>query len=140
MVKIKVIAVGKTKEDWIKEGIQHYLKLLKRYAEVNLVEIKEEKVTSSFSTKSALEKEAGRILDRLKQTDWCIALDVKGEYRSSEDFANFFEINLNQGYKEFTFIIGGPLGISPKVLESCPVRLSLSPMTFTHEMSRVILL
>jgi 23S rRNA (pseudouridine1915-N3)-methyltransferase len=140
LVKIKVIAVGRTKEDWIKEGIQHYLKLLKRYVEVNLVEIKEEKVIPSFSTKSVLEKEAGKILDILKQSSLCITLDVKGVYKSSEDFADFFEINLNRGYKEFTFILGGPLGISPKVWKVCPVRLSLSPMTFTHEMSRVILL
>jgi len=140
LVKIKVIAVGKTKEDWIKEGLQHYQKLLKRYAKVNLVEIKEERVAVSPSTKSILEKATDKILGLLSKSSLCIALDVKGACNNSEVFSNFFKENLNQGYNEFTFVIGGPLGLSPKVLDVCPLRLSLSPMTFTHEMSRVILL
>lgn len=140
MVKINVIVVGKTKENWIKEGIQHYRQLLKRYTEVKLVEIKEEKASVSPSAKSIIEKEADKILDSLNKSSLCIALDVKGECNNSEVFANYFRSNLNQGYNEFTFVIGGPLGLSPRVLSVCPFKLSLSPMTFTHEMSRVILL
>lgn len=140
MVKIRVIAAGKTKEDWIKQAILHYLKLLKRYAEVELVEIKTDKVTASLSTKFVLEKEAKKILVLLRSSDLNILLDVKGKCKSSEEFAGFFKSNLKQGYNEFTFILGGPLGVSPKIRETCPVKLSLSPMTFTHEMSRIILL
>jgi len=70
----------------------------------------------------------------------CIALDVKGASKSSESFAQFFEENLNRGYHELTFILGGALGLSQRVLDACSIKLSLSQMTFTHEMSRVILL
>jgi 23S rRNA (pseudouridine1915-N3)-methyltransferase len=140
LVKIKLILIGKTKEAWIKEGIRHYLKLLKRYTDVELVEIREEKVSVSASAKSIKEKEADKILGLLKKSCLCIELDVKGAYKSSADFADFFKINLNRGYGEFTFIIGGPLGLSPKIEKACPFKLSLSPMTFTHEMSRLILL
>lgn len=140
MVKIRIIAVGKTKENWIKQAVLHYLKLLKRYVEVELVEIKTDKIKTSLSIKSVLEKEAKKILVLLKPSDLNVLFDVKGKYRSSEEFADFFENNLKRGYNEFTFLLGGPLGVSPKIRETCSVKLSLSPMTFTHEMSRVILL
>ncbi len=140
MIRIKVIAVGKTKEAWINTGMLHYQKILKKYAEMDILEIKEEKIRKSLNFKSVLEKEANRILNSLADTSLGVALDVKGGYKSSEDFAKFFEGNLNRGCNEFTFILGGPLGLSPKVLDACRVKLSLSPMTFTHEMSRIILL
>lgn len=140
MIGIKMIVVGKTKESWIKEGISHYQKLLKKFAELKLVEIREEKITGSKDQKAILENEADKILTCLEKSRLCIVLDVKGENQSSESFAKFFEENLNRGYHEFTFILGGALGLSKKVLDVCPVKLSLSQMTFTHEMSRVILL
>jgi 23S rRNA (pseudouridine1915-N3)-methyltransferase len=140
LVKIKLIVVGKTKEVWIGEGIRHYLKLLKRYAEVDVVEIKEDKASLSAITKSIQQKQADKILSRLKKPCVCVTLDVKGIDRNSKEFADFFKVNLNQGHQEFVFVIGGPLGLPPKVQRACPLKLSLSPMTFTHEMSRVILL
>ncbi len=146
MVKIKVVAVGKTKEGWIKEGILYYQKLLKKYVELELVEIKEEKITRSRETITVLDAEAERILRYLKKSsyvdpsDLCIALDAKGKSLSSEDFAKLLEENLSRGYSEFVFILGGALGLSPKVLDACQIKLSLSKMTFTHEMSRLIFL
>lgn len=106
MISIKVIAVGKTKESWIKEGILHYQKLLKRYAKLKLVEIKEEKITGSKEVKAILEAEAEKTLSWVGKSSLCIALDVKGENKSSESFASFFEENLNRGYNEFIFILG----------------------------------
>jgi 23S rRNA (pseudouridine1915-N3)-methyltransferase len=140
LIKIKVIAVGKTKEGWIKEGILHYQKLLKKYAELKWVEIKEKKITVSKEAESILQDEAEKMLNTTSRSSLCIALDVKGESKSSESFANFFGENLNRGQSEFTFILGGALGLSRKVLDACQFKLSLSPMTFTHQMSRVILL
>jgi 23S rRNA (pseudouridine1915-N3)-methyltransferase len=140
LIKIVIIAVGKTKEQWIREGILHYRKLLKKYVELKLLEIKEETITSSKSAKSILENEAEKILSAINRSSLCIALDVKGENKSSESCAKFFEENLNRGQSEFTFILGGALGLSRKVLDACQFKLSLSQMTFTHEMSRVILL
>jgi 23S rRNA (pseudouridine1915-N3)-methyltransferase len=140
LVKIKVISVGKTKENWIKEGISHYQKLLKRYAELQLVEVKEEKITKSRDPEDVLGAEAQRILKHLDTTGLSIALDCKGGELSSEEFAGWLGEKLSLGQGEFTFVLGGALGLSRKVQRACSFRLSLSRMTFTHEMSLVILL
>jgi 23S rRNA (pseudouridine1915-N3)-methyltransferase len=140
MVRIKVILVGKTKEPWIKEGISHYEKLLRKYVQLELIEVKEERISTSREKQSVLAAEAEKILKHLMKSSLPICLDVKGESLSSEAFAQRLEENLNRGYNDFTFILGGPLGLSQKLCESCTIKLSLSEMTFTHEMSRVILL
>ena len=146
ILQIKIIAVGKTKEGWIKEGTAHYEKLLRGYAELQLLELQEEKITRSRRPESILETEAERILKILEHShskgplELCLALDVSGRHLSSDGFARLLEQNLGRGYSRFNFVIGGALGLSRKVLDSCSANLSLSPMTFTHEMSRIILL
>lgn len=140
MIRVKLITVGKIKENWIKEGVEHYKRLLKPRVDLDIAEIKEEKITDPHSAKYVLEKEAGRILSSLEKSSLGIALDVRGENMSSEDLAKFIEMCLNRGNNAFTFIVGGASGLSPKVISVCPVRLSLSRMTFTHEMARIILL
>jgi len=140
LIRVKLIMVGKIKENWIREGVGYYKKLLKPHVDLDIVEIKEEKITDPRSVKYVLEKEADRILSSLEETGLGIVLDVKGENMSSEGLAKFFEMYLNRGENAFTFIVGGASGLSPKVINVCPVKLSLSRMTFTHEMSRIILL
>ena len=140
MVKIRVISVGKTKESWIKEAISHYQKLLKRYAELQLIEIKEEKITKSRDTEDILNAEAQRILKNLDTSILSVALDRAGKKMSSEELAGWLGEGLSLGQGEFTFVIGGALGLAPKVQRACSLRLSLSAMTFAHEMSLVILL
>lgn len=140
LVKIKLIVVGKTKEDWIKEGIEHYRKLLKKYVELKIIEIKEEKIIRSKDEKIILDSEGERIAKYLKKDALCIALDVNGDEFTSEEFAKLFQKSLNRGYNNFAFIIGGALGLSKRILDACPIKLSLSQMTFTHELSRIIIL
>lgn len=140
MVKIKLIVVGKTKEDWVKEGINHYQKLLKKYVDLKIIEIKEEKITRAKDEKTILDSEGERIVKHLEKNALCIVLDAKGKEFSSEGIANLLKENLNRGYNHFIFILGGALGVSKKILEVCPVKLSLSQMTFTHELSRIIIL
>ena len=140
MVKVKLILVGKTKDAWIREGIGHYQKLLQKYAEFQIIEIKEEKITRSKDEKNILGAEGQRVSKYLKKDTLCMALDVRGYELSSEEFADLLEKSLNRGHNSFTFILGGALGISEKILQACPVKLSLSRMTFTHELSRIILL
>ena len=140
MIRVKLIMVGKIKDNWIREGVEYYKNLLKPHVELKMVEIKEEKLTDPRSVKYVLEKEADRILSSLEEPSLGIVLDVKGEEKSSEDLAKFFEACLNRGENAFTFVVGGASGVSPKVINACPVKLSLSRMTFTHEMSRIILL
>jgi 23S rRNA (pseudouridine1915-N3)-methyltransferase len=140
LVKVKLIVVGKTKEDWIKEGIKHYLKLLKKYVDLEIVEVKEEKITKSKDEKSILDSEGERIAKYLEKNALWIALDIDGEKFTSEEFAKLFEKSLNRGYSNFALIIGGALGLSKKILGGCLIRLSLSRMTFPHELSRIIIL
>jgi 23S rRNA (pseudouridine1915-N3)-methyltransferase len=140
LVKIKLIVVGKTKENWIKEGIRHYQKLLAKYVDLEIIEIKEEKITKSKDEKIVLDSEGEKIARYLKKDALRIALDVDGDEFTSEEFAELFEKSLNCGHNHFIFILGGAWGVSEKILEVCPVRLSLSQMTFTHEISRIIIL
>lgn len=146
MVKVKIVAVGRTKQAWIKEAILHYRKLLCRYAQVELVEVKEEKITESRRAEAVLKVEAERILKHLNKSgagsskNLCVAMQVKGKQQNSEEFARMLCSKLNQGYDEFTFVVGGALGLSRRVTHACPVSLSLSRMTFTHQMSRVLLM
>jgi 23S rRNA (pseudouridine1915-N3)-methyltransferase len=146
LVKIKVLVVGKTKEAWIKQGILHYLRLLRKYSRTEVIEIKEEKVTDSKDVKAVLDAEGERIIELLnRESGWGssglpVALDKGGREVSSEGLADFLKHEMNRGSSQFTFILGGALGLSPRVLDSCRLKLSLSRMTFTHEMSRIILL
>ena len=140
LVKIKLIVVGKTKESWIKEGIKHYQKLLKKYTDLEIVEVREEKITKSKEEKTILDSEGERIAKYLKKDALWIALDASGDEFTSEEFAKLFEKSLNCGHNHFIFVLGGALGVSETILEACPVKLSLSRMTFTHEISRIIIL
>ncbi|MCX8031434.1 MAG: 23S rRNA (pseudouridine(1915)-N(3))-methyltransferase RlmH [Thermodesulfovibrionales bacterium] len=128
-MKIKVLWIGKTKEKFISEGISHYLKLLKKHLNLQIVEIKECK---SKSKEEIIQKESKLILS---QTSWYILLDEKGFLMSSEEFANFLS-----RYEQVDFVIGGPFGVSEEVKKKAKFNLSLSKMTFTHEMARLILL
>jgi len=145
LVKIKVLVAGKTKEEWIKQGMLHYLRLLRKYCKTEVVEVKEEKATSSKDVKAILDAEGERIIERLRKESGSgssvlsVALDKGGKELSSEGLAHLLKQEMNRGSSEFIFILGGPLGLSPRVLNSCRLKLSLSRMTFTHEMSRMIL-
>jgi 23S rRNA (pseudouridine1915-N3)-methyltransferase len=140
LVKVEVVWVGKTKEDWIKRGIGYYQKLLKRFADLEVIEIKAEKLTKSRAPQTVLSAEGKRILRHTRKSSSCIALDARGKSLDSKGFARWLEEEINQQHTELVFILGGPLGLSPQVVSACATRLSLSKMTFTHEMSRVILL
>jgi 23S rRNA (pseudouridine1915-N3)-methyltransferase len=140
LVKVKLIVVGKTKEDWIREGIKHYRKLLKKYVDLEIIEVKEEKITKSKDEKTILDSEGERIAKHLEKDALLIALDLRGKEFSSERFASLFKENLNRGQNHFIFVLGGAWGLAEKILEVCPVKLSLSQMTFTHELSRIIIL
>lgn len=140
MIKITLLFVGKTKEDWVKKGIDHYQKFLKKYVDLKIIEIKEEKITKSKNKKAILDLEGERLSKYLEKGALYIALDVDGAEFTSEQLAQFFEKSLNRGCSHLIFILGGALGISEKILKVCPVKISLSRMTFTHELSRIIIL
>jgi 23S rRNA (pseudouridine1915-N3)-methyltransferase len=129
-MKINLIWVGKTKEPFILEGIGKYLKLIKNYADVSITEIKEEK---SRDIQVMLKKEGERI-SRLKRP--YILLDEKGRDFTSFAFAAF----IRDSKTPLTFIMGGAFGVSEEIKEKAQFSLSLSPMTLTHEMARLVFL
>ncbi|MEW6109743.1 MAG: 23S rRNA (pseudouridine(1915)-N(3))-methyltransferase RlmH [Nitrospirota bacterium] len=129
-MKIKLIWIGKTKERFIFEGIKKYLRLLKPYADVSITEIKEEKGTDM---QRVADKEGERIL---KLRVPYVLLDEKGKNLSSPEFAEF----IDKHRPSINFVVGGAFGVSGKVRESAGTRISLSKMTFTHEMSRLFLI
>ena len=132
-MRIRLLWVGKTKEPWIAEGIKKYLSLLSTMGRVETVEVKEEKGSGSPGSGAVLEKEADRILRQAG--DKFILLDAKGRGMDSKGLADMLRERA-----EAEFVIGGPYGVSSRVREAAAERISLSPMTFTHQMARVILL
>lgn len=122
---IKLILVGKTRERFLQDGISEFVKRIKRFHNLNIIEIKD----------SGIEEEGEKILKALDD-DYAVILDVNGNELSSEEFAVFIKKNLD---KKITFVVGGPEGLSNKVLDKADFTLSLSRMTLTHEMARLFL-
>jgi 23S rRNA (pseudouridine1915-N3)-methyltransferase len=141
-MQIRIIAVGKIKEKFMQEGIAGYNKRLRPYAKVQIIEVADEKRPGSVSPATALaamEKEGERILAAVPEDSVVIALDVKGRSWSSEELAESFREWELSGQNQLAFVIGGDLGLSPAVRARSKLRLSLSPMTFTHPMARLLL-
>ncbi len=140
MIKLKFIFVGKTKESWIAEGLDHYEKMLQQFADLKFLTVKDEKVTEHSSEKIVLEKEGEKVLKSLSKDSFSIVLDSKGKMLSTEELAELLKERMNQGYNEFVFVTGSTLGLSSEVMDSADFRLSLSKMTFPHQLVRLILL
>ena len=129
-MKINLIVVGKLKEKFLVDGVAEYLKRLKKFATVEVREIPECRT---------VEEEGLKILSQVPQNSWLCVLDVSGAELSSEDFAKKISaLNLN-GISNLTFAIGGAFGLSKELRRAAAFRLSLSKMTLTHQMARLIL-
>lgn len=139
MSKIKLIAVGNTKSPFLKHGELFYLKRLQRYTPAEWVAVKPQKVRKGRSTEEILSLEAQSIEKRFDPKDYIIALDIRGEEYDSEGLAARIE-RLSETRGHLCFVTGGPLGLSKKILHAADEILSLSKLTLTHEMSRLILL
>lgn len=142
-MQIRIIAVGKIKEKYLQDGIAEYEKRLRPYVKLLITEIPGEKRPSSASPAAepaALEKEGQRILAAVTEGTLLIALDVRGQSWTSEDMADALRVWEISGRSHVAFVIGGDLGLSAAVLKRSDLRLSLSKMTFTHPMARLLLL
>lgn len=138
-MKIKIIVVGKTRESFLQQGEQIFLKRLRRYTKCEIVVVQPVRLTASTNENVARQKEGDRILQKCDASEWTVVLDCKGQQMSSEKLANFIQQRRNSGIHEITFIVGGPIGLAQEVLQHANIVLSLSCMTFTHEMTRLIL-
>jgi len=142
-MQIQIIAVGRVREPYLAEGIAEYGKRLRPYVKIGTTEIAEEKRPVRLSPahkEQLLDKEGARILESIPPEGYTIALDVSGNQMSSEGLASLLHEKEIGGKGRVTFVIGGDLGLSGDVLARCDERLSLSQMTFTHQMVRLILL
>lgn len=142
-MNITVISVGKIKEKYLKNAISEYSKRLSRYCKLNFIEVADEKAPENLSEtdmENIKAKEGEGILKNIKEGSYVIALDIQGKMISSEDFAKKINSLGIQGKSNIVFIIGGSLGISKKVLSRANYKLSFSPMTFPHQLMKVILL
>ena len=131
---IKIICVGKIKEKYFVSAINEYLKRLSKYVKIDIVEIKDE-----ARAEVALKIEGEKILSKIKDDEYVIALDIAGEKISSIDFAKKIDKVFNNNSK-LTFVIGGSYGLSQEVKKRSNYLLSFSKMTFPHQLFRVILL
>lgn len=142
-MKITVIAVGKIKEKYLKDGIEEYSKRLSRFCELQVLEVEDGEASEAFSPaqeEQVKKKEADRILKRLKEGSFLIVLDIKGARLDSEGFAAKLQGYFISGISHIIFIIGGSLGLHDSVISKAGLRLSVSDMTFPHQLARLILL
>lgn len=142
-MKITVIAVGKIKEKFYTDAITEYSKRLSRYCRLEVIQVADEKTpdgASEAQERQIKEKEGSRILAQIKDGAYVIALAVQGTMLSSEQLASKLNKLGVDGQSQIVLIIGGSLGLSDEVLKRADYHLSFSPMTFPHQLMRVILL
>jgi 23S rRNA (pseudouridine1915-N3)-methyltransferase len=139
MSKIRIIVVGNTKASFLKEGESLYLKRLRGYTPIEWIEVKPKRITKGTHKEKLLASEGLSITKKFHTRDHIIVLDVSGREYSSEALSSRIE-RLSWKGDPLCFVIGGPLGISKEILRKADETLSLSKLTLTHEMSRILLL
>ena len=132
---IKIIAVGKTKQKFIIEGMQEYNKRLTKYSKVVWKVVTDVKLSSSINIEIVKDKEAEKILSHIKASDFVAVLDEKGKQFTSHEFAKL----ITQKNRNITFVIGGVYGLSNIVKKRANLLLSFSKSTMTHQMIRLVL-
>ena len=138
-MKIKIIALGKIKEKFLKDGIDEFLKRLTPYTSIEIIELTPVEIKDENLTQKALEQEAEKILANIKSDSYVISLEILGKQLSSEDFASKINEITVSGISELVFVIGSSCGISPSVSQRANFKLSISKMTFLHQFARLLL-
>ena len=138
-MRLEILLLNKTKDSYLQQGVADYLQRLRRYAPVELIEIKLRNLTSRSD--SEIKAQESALLDRrAAEGSYRIALDSCGQQFSSEKVSTLLTELENRAIKRVSFIIGGPLGLAVEQLQRADQVLSLSALTFTHDMTRLILL
>lgn len=139
---ITIITVGRVKESYLTAGIAEYAKRLTRYCKLDQVEVADEKAPETLSEKEMeqiKDREGERILSKIKDTEYVIALAIEGKQQSSEELAATLGQLSVSGKSDLVFVIGGSLGLSGAVLKRADLKLSFSRMTFPHQLMKLIL-
>ena len=139
-MKIKIIALGKIKERFLKDGIDEFLKRLIPYTSLEIIELNPIEIKDENLTQKALDEEGENILSHIKDDSYVITMEISGKQLSSEEFASKINEITKSGISELVFVIGSSCGISQKVSQRADFKLSMSKMTFLHQFARLILI
>jgi len=142
-MKISIITVGKLKEKYLKQGIEEYVKRLRNYAKVEVIEVRDEKAPETLSEAEMVavkKKEGERLLAHVQPDMHVITLEINGKMLNSEQLASKMNELAIYGKSKIAFVIGGSLGLSEAVQKRSNLALSFSKMTFPHQLMRLILL
>ena len=137
-MKISLLTVGKSDSGWVREGLETYASRLRRYIPFSVIEIPDLKNAASLSKEQVKEKEGESILGNIGPRDSVILLDERGKEYTSIEFAKEIERMMVSGGKNIVFVTGGAFGFSDAVYARCDGKVSLSKMTFTHQMVRAV--
>ena len=137
-MKITLLTVGKTDRDWVRQGLDIYLSRLKHYIPFSLTEIPELKNVSAFTKEQIKIKEGSLILKNIRPNDEVILLDERGKMFTSIEFASLIKDRMDYVSRDIVFVIGGAYGFSEEVYSRANSKISLSKMTFSHQMVRTI--
>lgn len=142
MLNINIVCVGKIKEQYLKDAINEYSKRLSKYCKLKIIELTDEKIPDTLNnnlSEKIKSKECENILNHVNKDSYLIALDLHGKQFTSEGFSQKLN-NLSMVTSNITFIIGGSLGLTTNLLDSCKEKVCFSKMTFPHQLIRVFLL
>ncbi len=141
-MKITIVCVGKLKEKFYRDAVDEYAKRLGKYCKLEILEVLDERTPDGAGPAQEmriLEKEAGRILEKLREDAFVCTLEIAGKKMSSMALAEWLQQTTVQGTSHIIFVIGGSLGLHSSVRERSDLALSFSDMTFPHQLMRVIL-
>ena len=138
--KIKIIAVGRIKQAFLREGVKEYLQRLAYSAHVEIEEVKPPVHSDKWPPAEVCRREGAALLAGITRGEYVIALDPAGKLQTTEEWAAFFRNASVTGRQKITFVIGGEWGLGENVLKRADAVWSLSPLTFTHDMTRLIVL
>ena len=136
-MEISLIVIGKTNARYLQEGIDEYIKRLKHYIPYSITVLSDIKNTKKLTEEQQKEADGKLMLDALKPGDCLVLLDERGKEFTSVAFADYLQRKMNAGLRRLVFVIGGPYGFSQSVYDRADEKISLSKMTFSHEMIRL---
>lgn len=143
MIRVNIICIGKIKEKYFTDAINEYAKRLSSFCKFAVVELAEEKIKSNNPNESQISEvinaEGKRILQKISQSDYVVAMCIEGKMLSSEELSKTIDSVSIGGKSTVDFIVGGSYGLSNEVKQRADLRLSMSRMTFPHQMARMIL-
>ena len=139
-MKVQFWVIGKTTDAYLLPGIHDYFKRLRRYCQLEYVELPAAKIGKNAAEIEIKNREGRAVLEKLQKSDFLVLMDANGQEHSSENFASFLSDHQMRGTKSLVFLIGGAYGFSNQIYQRANSKFSLSKMTFTHQMVRLIFL